>query len=97
MIRDRELIENVANESGSTRRDVYCVLRAAVGIIVNDLAAGRDVQIRGLGKFFPTLRAERKGRHFGSGQTITLPRVTVIRYRMSKLLKRKLANRLDRV
>ena len=88
-----ELIERVAKKTGMTLKDSREAVDAIFstspkeGVIANELAAGRKVQITGFGTFMTRKRKKRKGRNPQTGQEITIPATKFPAFTAGKALK----------
>jgi DNA-binding protein HU-beta len=92
-----ELIEKVAKKTGLTKKDSSMVVDSIFstspkeGIIANELAAGRRVQITGFGTFQTRRRKKRMGRNPQTGETITIPASRFPAFTAGKALKGRIA------
>ncbi|HUV37543.1 MAG TPA: HU family DNA-binding protein [Patescibacteria group bacterium] len=92
-----ELIERVAKKTGMTLKDSREAVDAIFstspkeGVIANELAAGRKVQITGFGTFMTRKRKKRKGRNPQTGQEITIPATKFPAFTAGKALKGRIA------
>ena len=88
-----ELIEKVAKKTGMTLKDSREAVDAIFstspkeGIIANEMAAGRRVQITGFGTFQTRKRKKRMGRNPQTGETITIPASKFPAFTAGKALK----------
>lgn len=82
-----ELVSNIAQKSGLTKKDVETVVNAMLDEITNALSTGDKVQFVGFGTFETRERASRTGRNPQTGQTITIPAATVPAFRAGNKLK----------
>lgn len=92
-----ELIEKVAKKTGMTLKDSRAAIDAIFstapkdGVIANELAAGRKVQITGFGTFMTRKRKKRKGRNPQTGQEIMIPATKFPAFTAGKALKGRVA------
>ena len=92
-----ELVEKVAKKTGMTKKDSSSAVDAIFstapkeGIIANELAQGRRVQITGFGTFQTRKRKKRKGRNPQTGETITIPATKFPAFSAGKALKSRVA------
>ncbi|RBW67646.1 HU family DNA-binding protein [Bacillus taeanensis] len=82
-----ELITNIAEKSGVTKRDVESVINGLIDEITDALQKGDKVQFVGFGTFETRERASRAGRNPQTGETITIPASTVPAFRPGNKLK----------
>ena len=67
------LITKAREASGLAKKDVEAVWNALQEAIREELKAGEDVTIAGVGKLKPATRAARTGRNPQTGQAIDIP------------------------
>ena len=67
-----ELVDKVAEATGKSKKDVEDVLTAALGSVVEAVAAGDTVALPGFGSFQKSHRAAREGRNPQTGATIQI-------------------------
>jgi DNA-binding protein HU-beta len=67
-----ELVDKVAEATGKSKKDVEDVLTAALGSVVEAVAAGDKVALPGFGSFQKSHRAAREGRNPQTGATIQI-------------------------
>lgn len=90
-----DLIEKVAQRTGLTLKDSRTVVetifstRARNGIIAQELASGRKVQITGFGTFETRKRKKREGRNPQTGESITIPASRFPAFSAGKALKER--------
>jgi DNA-binding protein HU-beta len=91
-----ELVEKVARKTGMTLRDSKVVVEAIFstipkeGIIVNELNAGRKVQITGFGTFQIRKRKKREGRNPQTGEPIQIPASRFPSFSAGRALKERI-------
>jgi DNA-binding protein HU-beta len=97
MMNKTELIDKVAKKTGMTLKDTRAAVDAIFstspkdGIVANELAAGRKVQITGFGTFVTRRRKKRKGRNPQTGQEIMIPATKFPAFAAGKALKTRVA------
>ncbi|ANY73596.1 MULTISPECIES: HU family DNA-binding protein [Paenibacillus] len=82
-----DLINNISNKSGLTKKDVENVLNGFLGEITDALANGDKVQLIGFGTFETRKRAGRTGRNPQTGNTIEIPESNVPAFKAGNKLK----------
>ncbi len=82
-----ELVRQVAERTGMTKKDTALVVNAVFETIMDALAKGEKVQIAGFGVFEVKQRAERVGRNPRTGEEIKIPPRKVPVFRVGKELK----------
>ena len=68
-----ELIAQIAEKSGLSRKDAEKAFNALTETITETLKAGDKVQIMGFGTFEVKVREERTGRNPATGESIKIP------------------------
>ena len=82
-----ELVNNIANESGLTKKDVETVVNGVLDEITSALKQNDKVQFVGFGTFETRERSSRTGRNPQTGESIEIPASTVPAFRAGNKLK----------
>ena len=82
-----ELIDRLAEETGTTKAQAERDLTALYSVITAALVAGDSVVIPGIGKFEVKERAERKGRNPSTGESVIIPASKAVTFKATKTLK----------
>ncbi|WP_017815527.1 MULTISPECIES: HU family DNA-binding protein [Paenibacillus] len=82
-----DLINNISNNSGLTKRDVETVLNGFLDEITSALSSGDKVQLIGFGTFETRKRAARTGRNPQTGAEINIPESNVPAFKAGNKLK----------
>ncbi len=82
-----ELIANVAEKSGLTKKDAEKAVVAVLASIEEALAGGDKVQLVGFGTFEIRERAARKGRNPQTGEEINIAAARVPVFKAGKALR----------
>ena len=82
-----ELIAEVANKAGLSRKDAEKALGAVVETITGAVVDGDMVQLVGFGSFETTQREARTGRNPKTKETIEIPATRVPVFKAGKALK----------
>ena len=82
-----ELIAEVANKAGLSRKDAEKALGAVVETITEAVVKGDKVQLVGFGSIEPTQREARTGRNPKTKETIEIPATRVPVFKAGKALK----------
>lgn len=82
-----ELILQVAEETGFSRKNVELGLTAAIHLITKALAEEEKVQIVGFGAFETKKRAARMGRNPKTGEEVPIAETRVATFKAGKALK----------
>lgn len=86
-----ELIAEVSNKTGLSRKDAEKAVNAAVEVITETLAAGGKVQLVGFGTFETKRREARMGRNPKTRESIEIPAATVPVFKAGKALRDQFA------
>lgn len=86
-----ELIAEVANRTGLTKKDAESAVNATMDAIADTIADGDKVQLVGFGTFETKERAARIGRKPSTGEAIEIAASTVPVFKAGKALKDKVA------
>lgn len=87
MANKSELIGQVAETTGLSKKDATPVVEAVFEAISDNLAKGEKVQVIGFGTFEVRDRAARKGRNPQTGEEIEIPATKVPAFKAGKALK----------
>ncbi|TES84986.1 HU family DNA-binding protein [Candidatus Aerophobetes bacterium] len=82
-----ELVEQVSNWTGLTKKASREAVEAIASVITDTLATGEKVTLVGFGTFKVMQRKARTGRNPQTGQSIQIPAKKVPRFRPGKDLK----------
>ena len=85
-----ELIAEVANKAGLSRKDAEKALGAVVETITEAVVKGDKVQLVGFGSFETKQREARTGRNPKTKETIDIPATRVPVFKAGKALKEKI-------
>ncbi len=83
----QQLIENLAQETGMTKRQVENVVVKLTTIVGTTIKKGEKVSITGFGTFDLGKRAARRGVNPQTGAEIRIPEMPMPRFRAGKRLK----------
>jgi len=82
-----QLIAQVAEASGQSKKDVEHTLKTLGDVAQAELQQGGEVTLPGLGKITVDTRAARKGRNPATGAEIDIPEKKVPKFSAAKALK----------
>ncbi len=88
-----DLIDEVVNRTGFTRRDTGMVINTLIQTLCDFLVADQRIEIRGLGVFKNKARKARVARNPRTGEEVTVPARSVPTFQPSKLLKARISGR----
>jgi nucleoid DNA-binding protein len=78
------LIDQIAETTGSSKQDAEQIVDAVLGQIAEALRNGEKVELRGFGSFQVRGKKERQGRNPRTGETMTIPAKKVAVFKPSK-------------
>jgi DNA-binding protein HU-beta len=82
-----ELISNIAEKSGLTKKDVETVLNRFLSEVTEALSSGDKVQLIGFGTFETRKRSAREGRNPQTGASLSIPSSKVPAFKAGNKLK----------
>lgn len=82
-----DLISNISERSGLSKKDVETVLNGFLGEVTDALSSGDKVQLIGFGTFETRKRSSRTGRNPQTGQEIVIPESIVPAFKAGNKLK----------
>ena len=86
-----KLVQKLYNMYPSiSRRDIEKIVNIIIFEIIEALCRNEAVEIRGLGRFKTVIRKARMGRNPKSFKTIQIPQKKAIKWKMSKILYKRL-------
>ncbi len=83
-----QTIAALADQTGLSKRDVSNLLDRIADLAYAEAANG--FTLPGIGKLLLVERAERQGRNPATGESITIPAKTVVKFRVAKACKEAL-------
>ncbi len=88
----RDLVSRIATETDINQQDVKMVVQRVFDHIMNELAAGRGVELRSFGIFTVKQRQDRIGRNPASPEDeVPIPGRAVVKFKPSKAMREKVA------
>ena len=89
----RDLVVKISAETGLIQTEVASIVQKTLDYIADELAAGRDIELRNFGVFEIKVRKERKGRNPNKPQDVVkIPERAVVKFRAGKELKDRVAS-----
>lgn len=82
-----QIVDGIAAKTGISKATIRAVLQAQVETITDAVTSGKDVRVSGLGTFKLSKRAARTGRNPNTGEAVTIPEKTVVRFSVATQLK----------
>ncbi|NIM01587.1 MAG: HU family DNA-binding protein [Acidobacteria bacterium] len=82
-----EVIDSLATRTGMEKKAVKDFLDHLVALVDQEMRAGGEVPLKGLGKFKVQHRKARVGRNPLTGEEIQIPAKTVAKFTLAKTLK----------
>ena len=89
----RDLVVKISADTGLIQTEVASIVQKTLDYIADELAAGRDIELRNFGVFEIRVRKGRKGRNPNVPQiTVPIPERKVVKFRAGKELKDRVAS-----
>jgi len=86
----RDLVVKIAAEANLTQSDVAVVVQKTLDYMADELAAGRNIELRNFGVFEIKIRKSRKGRNPNKPENeVIIPERVVVKFRAGKELKER--------
>ena len=86
----RDLVVKIASETNLTQSDVATVVQKTLDYMADELAAGRNIELRNFGVFEIKIRKSRKGRNPNKPENeVVIPQRVVVKFRAGKELKER--------
>lgn len=86
-MRKADIVDIVAKEVGLTKFETEAVIDGFIKTVINVIADGKHIEIRGFGTFKPKLKKQRIGRNPKTGETVTIPEHYEPSFKVSKKFK----------
>ncbi len=86
----KEMVINIANETGVKQVDVKKVLQHSLDYIVRALVAGEKIELRNFGVFKIKSRRSKIGRNPRTGETVPIPPRKVVVFKPGLVMKQKI-------
>lgn len=84
------IINEVYERVGLTKKEASEYVEAVLETIKETLESGEDIKVSGFGKFEVRAKGERVGRNPRTGVEIMIPERSVLRFKVSQVLKDRL-------
>ncbi|OGV47882.1 MAG: integration host factor subunit beta [Lentisphaerae bacterium GWF2_52_8] len=86
----RDLVVRISSETDMTQGDVAAVVQKTLDYMADELAKGRDIELRNFGVFEVKVRKSRKGRNPNKPENeVIIPERIVVKFRAGKELKER--------
>ena len=82
-----DLVEEVAKESGLTKKDAEGMVQTVLDSITNAIQRGEGIELRGFGSFRIRSRAPRQGRNPKTGSDVSVAAKKVPHFKPGKELR----------
>ncbi len=84
----RDLVVKIASETDLTQNDVATVVQKTLDYMADELAEGKNIELRNFGVFEVKVRKSRKGRNPNDPENeVIIPERVVVKFRAGKELK----------
>jgi DNA-binding protein HU-beta len=82
-----QMVATLAEKTGLSKKDVTSVMDELASLAYDEVRKEGEFVVPGFGKLVKVNRKERKGRNPATGEEITIPAKTVVKFRLSKAAK----------
>lgn len=94
----REIVVNIADQTGLVQHDVFDVVQRTLDHIVGALAKGDNIELRNFGVFEVKLTKPRVGRNPNEpGSSFVIPARATVKFRSGKVMKEKVGELTDKL
>ena len=90
----KELVERIAEKTGTMQVVVRNVVRAFLDETINELGRGNRLEFRDFGVFEPRARAARVAQNPKTLQRVQVPPKRTVKFKVGRLMKQKLQESL---
>ena len=91
-ITKKELIDRIADNSGSRRVQVKRVVQQFLDEIVNELGKGNRLEFRDFGVFETKIRKARKAQNPKTLEPVAVPEKRTVKFKVGRLMKQRLSD-----
>ncbi len=81
------MVKMLADKTGMSKKDVQNVLDTMVALAYKQVKTAGEFVVPGFGKLVKVKRKARMGRNPATGETISIPAKTVVKFRVAKAAK----------
>ncbi|OGV35558.1 MAG: integration host factor subunit beta [Lentisphaerae bacterium GWF2_45_14] len=86
----RDIVVKISSETGLTQSDVAAVVQKTLDYMGDELASGKNIELRNFGIFEVKIRKSRKGRNPNKPKNeVVIPERVVVKFRAGKELKER--------
>ncbi len=86
----RDLVVKISAETGLTQNEVAAVVQKTLDYMGDELAEGKNIELRNFGVFEVKVRKSRKGRNPNKPENeVVIPERVVVKFRAGKELKER--------
>src|SRR5215216_7851908 len=87
----REIVLEIYEKTGFPQKQIQDTVQMTLDIVMDALAAGRNVELRNFGVLEVQVRKARVGRNPNKpGDTVNIPQRAVVKFKSGKILKQQL-------
>ncbi|HSU69788.1 MAG TPA: HU family DNA-binding protein [Tepidisphaeraceae bacterium] len=91
-ITKKELIDRIADNSGSRRVQVKKVVQQFLDEVVNELGKGNRLEFRDFGVFETKIRKARKAQNPKTLEPVAVPEKRTVKFKVGRLMKQRLSD-----
>ena len=92
----RDLVMQISKSTGITQQEVFEVIQQTLDGITEDLATGRDVELRNFGVFEVRLTKSRVGRNPNKPENdVVIPARATVKFKSGKIMRQRVLLRTD--
>ena len=82
-----QFMEAIASKTGMSKKDMANIVTELAVMAYSEVKKNGEFVLPGFGKMVKVRRAARMGRNPATGETISIPAKTVVKFRLSKAAK----------
>ena len=82
-----QMLHELAEKIGHSKKDALAMVEALVALAYNQVKSNGEFTIPGVGKLVKVHRKARMGRNPATGESISIPARTVVKFRVAKAAK----------
>lgn len=82
-----QMVKTLAEKTSMSKKDVQTLLDTMVALAYKQVKTAGEFVVPGFGKLVKVKRKARQGRNPATGETISIPAKTVVKFRVAKAAK----------
>lgn len=82
----KSIVDSVSSSTGYPKERVYEIVNSVIGVLNEAIIDGNRIELRGFGVIEPSVRKQKKGYNFKTGDEVVIPERRSVKFKTSKHL-----------